>query len=218
MKKGAAVLLSLACLPAWSLDWKLPVTSVRYEVATGAAEDTDDETLTPSSLRNTVTLRVKEDAEPASFGLTVKYSAKDYFLQAGDYSYIQVGHDGTVRVSDALKLGWDLGGKRSQFPQLDSHGLSRDYLSLGLGTTAALTVQKGSTIDVGATARADLADAPSKALQAYTVSAGFSSRLGEWLLSARYRGEFRLPLDARSEVESAAYNTGSLSLQWDPNR
>jgi len=80
-----ALLLFFACLPAWSLDWKLPVFTLRYEAAGGESEDPDDETLQPSSLRNTVSLRVKEDVESASFGLTLRSSMKDYYLQAGDY-------------------------------------------------------------------------------------------------------------------------------------
>ena len=48
------------------------------------------------------------------------------------------------------------------------------------------------------------------------MTAGFTSRLGEWLLSARYRGELRSPLDA--SVGNDTYNTGGISLQWDPNR
>ena len=48
--------------------------------------------------------------------------------------------------------------------------------------------------------------------------AGFSSRLGQWILSARYRGEFRLPLGDASAAVPAVYNLGSISVQWDPNR
>ena len=106
MKKSMVLLLFFACLPAWSLDWKLPVFTLRYEAAEGESEDPDDETLQPSSLRNTVSLRVKEDVESASFGLTLRSSMKDYYLQAGDYSYLDLEHDGTFHLGEAWKLGY----------------------------------------------------------------------------------------------------------------
>ena len=59
MKKCIILPLLFACLPGWSLDWDLPVVTLKYEAAEGASEDPDDETLEPSSLRNTVSMRVK---------------------------------------------------------------------------------------------------------------------------------------------------------------
>ena len=216
MKKGIALLLACSCLPAWCLEWKLPVFTLKYEAAQGSSEDPDDEWLMPSSLRNTVSLRMKEEADPAVFGFTMKYSAKEYFQQAGDYTYFALDHDGSVRLSDILRLEYLLGGKRTAFP--GAAGLSKDYLSLKAGSSATLKLAKGTSIDAGLNARSDLADTAARALQVYALSAGFVSRLGEWQLLARYRGEFRLPLGAQSERGTDAYNTGSVSLQWDPNR
>jgi hypothetical protein len=124
-------------------------------------------------------------------------------------------HDGSVKISDLLRLEYLLGGKRTTFP---SGGASKDYLSLKAGSSATLRLAKATSIDAGLSARSDLSDAPERALQVYAISAGFASRLGEWRLSARYRGEVRLPLGALSEQGTDAYNTGSVSLQWDPNR
>jgi hypothetical protein len=216
MKKGIALILACACLPAYCLDWKIPIFTLKYEVAHGASEDADDEWMMPSSLRNTVSLRMKEEADPAAFGLTVRCSAKEYFQQSGDYAYFAMDHDGSVRLSDLLRLEYLLGGKRSTFP--GSTGLSKDYLSLKAGSSATLKLAKGTSIDAGLSARSDLADTEARALQVYALSAGFASRIGEWQFSARYRGEFRLPLGAQSERGTDAYNTGSVSLQWDPNR
>ena len=123
MKKSIVPLLLVVCLPSWSLEWKLPVFTLKYEAAEGESEDPDDETLQPSSLRNTISLRVKEDAEEASFGLTLRGSVKDYYLQAGDYSYLDLEHDGTFHLGDAWKLGYTLGMKGMDFPELDPQGL-----------------------------------------------------------------------------------------------
>ncbi|MGD0724926.1 MAG: hypothetical protein ABSB63_05125 [Spirochaetia bacterium] len=218
MKKSMALLLFFACLPAWSLDWKLPVFTLRYEAAGGESEDPDDETLQPSSLRNTVSLRVKEDVESASFGLTLRSSMKDYYLQAGDYSYLDLEHDGTFHLGEAWKLGYLMGMKGKSFPELDWQGLPKDTLALKAGMNAAFTVVKGTTLEAGTAGRWELADNAQDSLQAYVLTAGFSTRLGEWLLGARYRGEYRLPLGSSSGVGSSTYNMGSVSLQWDPNR
>jgi hypothetical protein len=218
MKKSMVLLLLFACLPAWSLDWKLPVFSVKYEAAEGASEDPEDETLQPSSIRNTMSLRVKEDVESASFGLTLRGSVKDYYLQAGDYAYLDLEQDGTFHLGEAWKLGYLLGTKGMRFREPDSQGLSKDTVALRAATTAAFTVVKGTTLEAGTAGRWVLADNTLDSLQAYVLTTGFTTRLGEWLLGAHYRGEFRLPLGPSSGVRSSTYNIGSVSVQWDPNR
>ncbi|MCX7039110.1 MAG: hypothetical protein NT005_08265, partial [Spirochaetes bacterium] len=200
------------------LDWKLPVVTAKYEVAGGASEDEEDGTLVPNSTRNTVSLRIKEDALPAGLGLTLRYSVKDYVEENSDYSYIQADQDTTLRLSPLLKLGAAVGGKYATFGQLDAGGLSKDYLALKGGLDATFSLAKGTSLDAGLDARFSLAEEASKSKQAYTVSTGFSSRLGEWTASARYRGEFRFSLGAENPARAAANNQGSFSLQWDPNR
>jgi hypothetical protein len=219
MKKSICVLLACITFPAWSLDWKLPVFTVRYEAAGGAAEDPDDETFLASSLRNTVTFQVKETADPAAFGLAVTLSGKDYYLpadQSGDYSYARVEQTGAIRIGDAWKLGYDFNMKAMDYASLDSQCLSKDVLTTGVGGTASLLVVKGTSLEAGITGRYAAAGNPADSLVTGVVTAGFSSRLGEWLLSARYRGELRFPLDPSQGTD--AYNTAGVSLQWDPNR
>jgi hypothetical protein len=220
MEKGVLLAFAFAfsCAAAAGLDWKLPVVTAKYEVAGGASEDEEDGTLVPNSTRNTVSLRIKEDALPAGLGLTLRYSVKDYVEENSDYSYIQADQDTTLRLSPLLKLGAAVGGKYATFGQLDAGGLSKDYLALKGGLDATFSLAKGTSLDAGLDARFSLAEEASKSKQAYTVSTGFSSRLGEWTASARYRGEFRFPLGAENPARAAANNQGSFSLQWDPNR
>ncbi len=206
------------CLPAAALDWDLPVFTLRYELAHGIREDPEEELLLPSSLRNTVSLRIKEEADPAVFDLTLRYSLKDYFLAAGDYGLLEMEHEQTWRVSDPLRLGFLLGAKRVDFPEPDENGWVKNYLSLRFGPTAALTLAEGTKVDGSVSLRYDMADNPGRSFQAYVVSTGISSRLDGWQLAARYRGEFRLPFDQASTVDQLWYNTCSLSLQWDPGR
>lgn len=220
MEKGVLLFLlfALSCGPAACLDWKLPVVTARYEVAQGAREDEEDGILFAASTRNTVSLRIKEEAAPASMGLTFKYSVKDYVAENSDYSYIQVDQDAALRVSPLLKLGVVVGGKYATYGQLDGDLLSKDYLLLKGGLDASLSLARSTSLDAGLDAKFSLADEPTKSQQSYTVSTGFSSRLGEWMASARYRGEFRLGLGAANPTGLNANNQGSFSLQWDPNR
>jgi hypothetical protein len=222
MEKGVllASAFALSCAAATGLDWKLPVVTARYEVAGGVSEDEEDGTLVPDSTRNTVSLRIKEDASPAGLGLTLKYSVKDYVdvNDNRDYSYVQVDQDAALRLSPLLKLGAAVGGKYAAFGQLDENDKSKDYLALKGGLDATFSLAKGTSLDAGVDARFSLAEAPSKTNQTYTVSTGFSSRLGEWTASARYRGEFRFGMGAANPAGLEANNQGSFSLQWDPNR
>jgi len=212
----------LACLvfpsvAAGALDWTLPVFTLRYELAHGIREDPEEEALLPSSLRNTMSLRIKEDADPALFDLTLRYSVKDYFMTVGDYGYFEMEHEQAWRVSDPLKLGFVLGMKKVDFPEPGVDGWAKDYVSFKAGPTAAVTLG-GTRMDLSLCARYDLAENDDRSFQAYVVSSGVSSRLSGWLLSVRYRGEFRLPFDQASSVSQLAYNTCSFSLTWDPSK
>jgi hypothetical protein len=218
MKKGVALLLALTSLPAWSLDWTLPVLTVRYETSGGESEDPDDQTLLPSSTRNTMSLAMREDAGDASFGLTLRVSAKDYFLQLGDYEYLEALHNGDFQLGDPWKLGYSLGVKSMSFPEPDSDGLSKDTLSLKAGSTLAFRLMKGTTLEAGVGGRFDVAENPGDSLQAWVMTAGVSSRLGGWLLGAHYRGEYRMALGTASITAARSCNSGSISLQWDPGR
>jgi hypothetical protein len=210
--------LAIAGPAVFSLDWELPVTTLRVETAAGSAEDPEDpEALLPSSFRTTVSLRIREEADPAVFGLTLRGSWKDYFLQSGDYSYVELDQDGSLRLSEAVKLGYDLAAKDITYPQPDALGLSRDALALKAGLSAAFTLTRGTTLDTGVTGRWELAVNDARSLQAYVLSAGLSSRIGGWVFGARYRGEFRFAFGSGSGVTSSMYNTGAISLEWNPN-
>jgi hypothetical protein len=217
MKKVMIALLAAAALPAGALDWNLPVFTVRYEVAGGAAEDPDDDSLEASSLRNTVSFQLKEESDSATLGLGLSYSGKDYYLQSGDYSYVKVEHDTTFRLGDPWKLGYALSAKWMSYPEPDSAGMSKDALWLIAAATTSVKLAPGTGVEAGVTGRFALTDDPADARQGYAASAGLSTRIGEWLLGARYRGEVRLPLGNASLSSPDLYHTASISLRWDPN-
>jgi len=217
MKKVVCAILACVCLPVFALDWELPVMTLRYEVAQGSREDPDEELMMPSSLRNTVSLRIKEAADPAVFELTLRCSLKDYYLAAGDFSYLELEHEQTWRTNDWLKVGFTLGGKKVAFPEFDENGLPKSYWSLKAGTNAVASIVPGTNLEGGFAARCDLAENDGRTFQVYVASAALTTRLDSWMLSARYRGEFRLPLGESSATARLSYNTCSLTMQWDPN-
>jgi hypothetical protein len=217
MKKGVFLSLLVVCLPGWSLDWELPVATLRYEIAEGESEDPDDETLQPASVRNTVTFQVRESADPATLWLTLRGSTKDYFLQSGDYTYLQAEHEGGFHLGEAWKLGYAVGVKDMSYAQPGADGLSNDTLYVNGSGTAAFTVVRGTTLEAGIGGRFALVEDPVSSVQTLRLSAGLSSHLGGWLLAARYHGDFRSPLGPLGATAAAAYATGSVSLQWDPN-
>jgi len=217
MKNVLIALLALSALPAGALDWGLPIFSIRYEVAGGSTEDPEDDTLEASSLRNTVSFRLKEESDSVTLGLGLMFSGKDYYLQTGDYSYLKLEHDAAFRLGDPWKLGYALGAKWVTYPEPDSEGMSKDALWLTAGVTAAVKLLPGTSLEAGVTGRFALTDDPTDARQAYAASAALSARVGDWLVGARYRGEVRLPLGSASLLAPDLYHTASVSMQWDPN-
>jgi hypothetical protein len=221
MKKSAAALACIACiacLPAWSLDWKPPVVTVRFETDQGQTEDSDDGTLQPSSARNTVSLRLKESADPAALGLTLTGALKDYLSDNGDWRWLKIEHDASLRLDDSVKIGYAVGSRWMDYADLDSDGLSKDLAVLTAGADITVTPVKGTSLEAGLDGRFAIATNPMDSKQTCVATLGVSSRLGEWLLGARYRGEFRFPLGTESGVGVTTNNTASVSIQWDPNR
>jgi hypothetical protein len=218
MKKGVLLLASLVCLPAWSQGWKLPVFTLAYDVAAGESEDDDGEALLPASLRHTAALRIKEDVGTASFGFSLRGSIKDYYLQTGDYAYLDASHDGSFKPADQWKVGYSVGVKGTDYPETDAAGLSKNTLALKAGVETAFAPFTGTSFDAAVSGRGVLAENPADPSQTWAVSAGLATRLGEWQLGARFRGEIRLPMGAASTITSTTNAAGSISVRWDPNR
>jgi len=210
-------LVAVSALPASALDWNLPVVTVRYEVAGGATEDAEDDTLDYSSLRNTVSLHIKEESDPATLSLGLTLSGKDYYLQTGDYSYVKLEHETVFRLGDPWKLGYALGAKWMTYPGTDALGMPKDVLWLTAGVTGSVKLAPGTGLEAGISSRFGLAEDAADARQIYAASAGLSTRVGDLLLAARYRGEARLPLGSSSQYAADLYNVASVSVQWDPN-
>ncbi len=219
MKKVSIVALALAMGAAgWALDWELPTWSLRTELAHGATDDEEEGTLAPTAVRSTTTLRLAESADPLALGVFLRFSGKDYFSQAGDYAYLELGQDGRLDLTDTLRLGYEVGLKRVRYPEPDSSGMLKDYLALRTALDTRLGLGAGSALQLGVEGKWEPYDFSGKSRQRYTATASLGVRLGLWDLDARLRSELRIPLGQASTVASNALHTASLSIAMDPNR
>jgi len=217
MKKGVLFFWLAAAAAGWTLDWQLPVITLKGEVSGGDDESNAEEgVLEPASRRGTATLTIRESADPLDLAWTVRWSAKDWLVQAGDYAYLEAVQEARLETSDRLTFSGEAGLKRMTHP---AGGVpSTDWTALRAKIGADLDVSRAASIELGIDGRWEIHDDPLETRQRYTGSAVFTVRLGGWQLDARYRGEIRLPLGAGSEAGLSTLNTGSVSLRWDPNR
>jgi len=217
MKKGLAWVWLAVAAGGWALDWELPVVTLKGEVAEGAAEaDAEAGGLEPSSERVTVTLTVRESADPLDLSWIVRWSDKTWPTQAGDYEYLETVHEARLAATDTLRLTAGAGVKRMRHPE---GGVpSTDWTAVQAKIGADLEVARGTTLEAGLDGRWEMHDDEAESRQRWTGSATLSTRLGGWQLDVRWRGEFRLPLGGATGVETSTLQTGSASLRWDPNR
>ncbi len=138
---------------------------------------------------------MKEEASPNAFGLTVRDRRKDYYQQSGDYSYVEVEHDGILRLAEALKLGYTAGVKSMDVAPARPRRAFEGLLGRQGGRHGDAGDRQGNQPGRWPEAAAGswVSTTPAPGRHA-VVAASFSTRIGEWLLGARYRGEFRLPL------------------------
>jgi hypothetical protein len=216
MKKGVLFFWLAVAATSWALEWQLPVVTLKGEAAGGAAElDAEEGELEPSSRRATVTLTIRESADPLDLAWTIRWSAKDWLAQAGDYAYLEAAQEARFAVSERLKLSSEAGVKRMEHPE---GGIpSTDWTAIRAKLGADLAVLRGTSLEMGIDGHWEIHDDPSESRQRWIGSAAFTTRLGGWQLEARWRGEFRLPLGDATGAEASTLHTGSVSLRWDPN-
>jgi hypothetical protein len=216
MKKGLLFFWLAAAAAGWALDWELPVVTLKGEASGGAAElDAEEGSLEASSRRATVTLTIRESADPLDLAWVVRWSAKDWLAQAGDYGYLDAAQEARFAVSKQLKLSGLAGVKRMEHPEGGTP--STDWTAIHARLGADIAVLRSSSLEMGIDGRWEIHDDSAESRQRWTGSAAFTTRFGGWQLDARWRGEFRLPLGGATGVEESTLHTGSVSLRWDPN-
>ncbi len=217
MKKGLLGVWLAVAAAGGALDWELPVVTLKGEVAEGAVEsDAEAGVLEPSSTRVSVTLTVRESADPLDLAWVVRWSGKEWPSQSGDYAYLEAVQEARLDATDGLRLTAGAGVKRMRHPEAGDPPTDWTALQATLG--ADLEVVRGVSLELGLDGRWEVHDDATESRQRWTGSAALATRLGGWQLEARWRSEFRQPLGGATGVEASALHTGSVSLRWDPNR
>jgi hypothetical protein len=219
--KWAPVLVCLILATAACGDqWKLPIVSLRYEVAEGIEEDEEEGTLSPTYWRHSLALRVREDmGQRFRVVLTGRISCKDYEGDAADdYWYVSAVPGLEWSIGQVLGLGTEFSVKRGMFDEADGAAPEKDYLDLGSKIFADWRIVKGLELDAWLRATYSLYEDRLKSRQAYTFGIGLTGRRGQWNIGARYRGTARLPLGEGSGQDFGGYHLGSVNVSWNPNR
>jgi len=215
MKKGLLFFWLAAAAGGWALDWELPVVTLKGEMSAGAVEvDEEENELELASYRTTVTLTVRESADPLDLAWVVRWSDKRWpDDEVRNYDYRDVVQEARLAVSKRLKLSGEASVKR-----MDRLNSDTDWTALRAKLGADLAVLKNTSLEIGIDGRWEIHDLAKDSRQRWTGSAAFTTRFDGWLLAARWRGEFRFPLGTGSDEEQRTLNTASVSLRWDPNR
>ena len=212
-------------LASWSAaadPGRLPVTTLRYEVAQGAEQDEEDGVVEPEFLRHSLSMRLKETISPAmDVAVLVRYSRKDFIATGTDYASWLFSPELVLRKRGDWRLAASLPVRLLDYQPLSSGFTGRDLASLGARLEAALDLTPWSSLSSYLRGTVELADDPAESRQLYTLGVGVESRLGaaaSWLLAARYSGTGRFPLGPGSAQRPDFYHLGAFSVTWDPNR
>ncbi|MBN1836078.1 MAG: hypothetical protein JW820_09530 [Spirochaetales bacterium] len=220
MKWAPVLAFVVLAVAAHGDEWKLPVVTLRYEMAEGAEEDEEEGTLSPAYWRHSLALRVKEE-QGRRFRATVvgRLSYKDYESDtAEDYWYFSVVPGLEWSIGQAFGVGTEFRVKKATFFENAGASTEKDYLDLAPRVFADWRILKSLKLDAWLRGTYSLYENRPDSRQAYSFGVGLSGRWGQWNVGARYRGTARLPLGEDSTEQLRGYHVGSVNLSWDPNR
>ena len=226
MIPGIAFFLLLA-VPAAAQQSRRPVFFLHYDGSVGyaelnpeAVEEEDEEMLAIESYRHKITLRIKEQLNnDLTTNLYSAVSWKIYEDGSDDYTYFYLNPDCVWDITDRIRWRSELRSKWTWYDQPDSEGKSKDITSLLVKTELTLKVLDQLKVIPSFRSVYDLYRNDAKLQQTYTAGLSFESRINPALrFTGRYRGIFRAPLGAESDVSSRLNNEFGLNLTWDPNR
>ena len=217
--KAAVAAFLLLGATVLAQDAKLPVFYLRYSGGVGSEEPEEDVGLEPASLRNSVSLRIKEEFSRAMVSnLTLFYSTKDYYDQAGDYTYFYLKPEISYDLTDRVTLETEIRSKWVYYADRDSDDLSKDYLELTGGLATTYEPVRGTRITGSLRSGFDLYENEAKSEQSYALGLRILSRLHSVTVGGNYRGILYTPLGSASEESRNLTSEFGVSLNWDPNK
>ncbi len=200
---------------------KLPVFYLRYTGGVGFEEPDyeDAAALEPSSVRNSVSLRIKEELSRDLVGnLTLYYSTKEYKDGTADYSYFYLKPEMSVDLTDRVNLETELRSKWVSYEESASTTTPSDYLELTGGVATTYEPVRGTRITGLVRGGFDLYKDEAQSQQSWAAGLRVLSRLDGVTLGASYRGTLYTALGAASTESASLTNEFGVSLTWDPNR
>ena len=200
---------------------KLPVFYLKYSGGLGVEElEEESEELDPSSLRNSVSLRIKEEFSPfLTTNLTFYYSTKDFYHESGDYEYFYLKPEVSYDLTDRVTLGSEFRSKWVFYDDLDSGGDPKDYLALTGGVSTIYKPKTGTRITATLKSNYDVYENADKSEQSYAGGLRVQSRLDNGAtLGGNYRGTVYTALGQGSEEDDHLTHEFGVSLTWDPNK
>ncbi len=210
------LLFSFACTGFLSaLDY--PEITTKYEIQQGSDEDEIEDYLLPSSMRNSISVRLKEHFSNKLWNaVLLKYSIKDYYNKTGDYSYFNLNNELSWKISSSFKMGVNFLSRWVYFADPDTNGQPKNYVTIGGKLLGLYKILPGLAFNTWMKANYNLYKDVEKSREEYTVSIGLKSKWNKLSWNTKYRGVLREPLGKLSAQDSSFLNYGSVTATWKP--
>ena len=206
--------LAFFLLPAFSQDLQLPIFYLKYDYSFGVEEDEADEEVEQTDDKHSVSLRIKERwSSLLTTNLTFAFFDKNYVEGTGDYNYYSLYPEFTFRFNNNLKFN---AGFRSKWIVYENS--ANDYTDLMFKTALTFKPVPKLSLIPSFQGTYSLYDDQERSKQVYIFGFGITSKLNSFVLSGRYRGTLRNPLNSDSAVTLDFYNEFSVGITFDPNR
>jgi hypothetical protein len=138
-------------------------------------EEAEEEVLEPSSEEHKVTLRITEQwSDRFATNLYTAVSCKDYFLQAGRFTYFYLNPDFVWKLTDRLQWSTGFQSEWTWYDELDSYGEPKDLTSLLAKTELTLRLLDSLKLMPFVQGVFDLYEKEEKAWQTYTAGPGLA--------------------------------------------
>jgi hypothetical protein len=199
--------------PAFS-EINLPVFYLKYDYGLGIEEDEDTEDTEQTDNKHKVSLRIKDVwTDLLTTNLTFTFFNKSYEDRAGSYNYYALDPEFTFKFNKIIRL--DTGFRSKWYVYENS---ANDYIDLMFKTALTIKPIKQLSLIPSFKGTYSLYDDKERSKQTYVFGFGITSKLNSIILSGRYRGTLRNPLNSESAVTLDYYNEFGVGLTFDPNK
>jgi hypothetical protein len=215
MKKCFILLfLVFLLLPLFSDSIKLPIFYLKYDYGLGIEENEDTEETETTDNTHKASIRIKDIwSSLLTTNLTFTFFDKNYEDTSGSYNYYSLDPEFTFRFSDRVKLNT---GFRSKWYVYEND--ANNYTDLMFKTALTFKPVKLLSLVPSFKGTYSIYDNEERSKQTYVFGFGITAKLNAFILSGKYRGTLRNPLNEESTVTMDFANNFGVGLTFDPNR